>query len=209
LTNLDEFFGDERSKNVDTLVEVTKKFFIFVSQLAEIVDELERNFAELNLKVDQLLQGRSTGPSKNSIQFSAPVQPSSTRSSPPSISQPPSFPNPPTPMQASPQTPPAISPLSPPSPSSISPSSPNLPPLPGQIPSSSPPPFGSPPPSSSSAGFEQIQPPGPGINSQGAPGIPGPGVPAPRPSPMSLKAQMNMELKEAFARIRKGWDEEG
>jgi hypothetical protein len=25
---------------------------------------------------------------------------------------------------------------------------------------------------------------------------------------MSLKAQMNMELKEAFSRIRKGWDEE-
>jgi hypothetical protein len=25
---------------------------------------------------------------------------------------------------------------------------------------------------------------------------------------MSLKAQMNMELKEAFARIRKGWDDD-
>jgi hypothetical protein len=38
----------------------------------------------------------------------------------------------------------------------------------------------------------------------------GPQAPAPqaRPSPMSLKAQMNMELKEAFSRIRKGWDEE-
>jgi hypothetical protein len=25
---------------------------------------------------------------------------------------------------------------------------------------------------------------------------------------MNLKAQMNMELKEAFARIKKGWSEE-
>jgi hypothetical protein len=27
-------------------------------------------------------------------------------------------------------------------------------------------------------------------------------------SPMNLKAQMNMELKEAFSRIKKGWSEE-
>jgi hypothetical protein len=26
---------------------------------------------------------------------------------------------------------------------------------------------------------------------------------------MNLKAQMNLELKEAFARIKKGWDEDG
>jgi hypothetical protein len=42
----------------------------------------------------------------------------------------------------------------------------------------------------------------------GQPGVPGPPAQQPRPSPMSLKAQMNMELKEAFSRIRKGWDEE-
>jgi hypothetical protein len=41
LTNLDEFFSDNESRNVDTLIEVTKKFFGFVSALAEIVDALE------------------------------------------------------------------------------------------------------------------------------------------------------------------------
>jgi hypothetical protein len=39
-------------------------------------------------------------------------------------------------------------------------------------------------------------------------GSPQPPAPQARPSPMSLKAQMNMELKEAFARIRKGWDDD-
>ncbi|MHA1214599.1 MAG: hypothetical protein ACTSR2_01670 [Candidatus Hodarchaeales archaeon] len=201
MTNLDEFFGDERSKNIETLMAVTKKFFVFVSQLAEIVDELERNFAELDKKVNQLLQGSGTS-SFSPPTIAPPVQKASAPPAPPSISPASSpaqgLPTPPAPVQASTPMSTGPSPLSPPSPSPLSPPSPSglaapsgLPPLPGQ----------SQQPSTPSLGA-----PTPGAGRMGQP--PATGAPAPRPSPMSLKAQMNMELKEAFARIRKGWDEE-
>jgi hypothetical protein len=50
-----------------------------------------------------------------------------------------------------------------------------------------------------------LAPPGPAGGQVGGTRPPGT---APSPSPIGLKAQMNMELKEAFSRIRKGWDEE-
>jgi len=89
LTNLDEFFGDNQSQNVDTLIAVTKKFFVFVSQLAEIVDELERKYAELSTRINQVSQQPSAPPP-----FSAP---SPSPSPPPSQPVAPSVaPSPPT-----------------------------------------------------------------------------------------------------------------
>jgi hypothetical protein len=207
LKNLDDFFGEDQGQNVDTLVAVTKKFFTFVSQLAEIVDELGKEYSELSNKVDQLLKnsGPISAPPRSptpvaslpsSVAIGTPPQIPTAPSAPPTAptAAPPGFPTPPSPTQATAPPPAPTSPLQ----AEISqamqnrsspPAAPSgLPPLPG-APAAAPP------------GFGQSQPPGPG-----GPG----GAPAPNPrvSPMNLKAQMNMELKEAFARIKKGWSEE-
>ncbi len=198
MTNLDEFFGDNQSQNVDTLIAVTKKFFVFVSQLAEIVDELERKYAELSTRISQVSQQPSAPPplSAPTLSPKPPVSqptvpsiaPSPPTTPPPSLPTPPAFPTPPAPVQAQPSASPppmAANTLSQPSAPIPSPSS--LPPLPGQ----------------------SAAPPSPGLSPPPVGGqMGGPQAPPPRPSPMSLKAQMNMELKEAFSRIRKGWDEE-
>jgi hypothetical protein len=191
LANLDEFFGDNQSQNVDTLVEVTKKFFTFVSQLAEIVDDLEGRYAELNKKIDQISQRPAvTAPSPASTPSRVPSAPQTSSlptapvSTPESLPTPPGFPSPPAPAQ------PSVTASGPPQqPASTSPPS-SLPPLPGQAPPAQQPGFAPPPGPTGQFGSPQA-PPQPS-----------------RPSPMSLKAQMNMELKEAFARIRKGWDDE-
>jgi hypothetical protein len=205
LKNIDDFFGDDQDQNVDTLIEVTKKFFTFVSQLAEIVDELGKEYSELTIKIDQLLKSPSSPqasapPSTPVSAATPPPIPMSTSAPPPVPETPPAspataspgFPAPPSPTQAAAPPPVPASPLqaeissamqnqpSPPAASS------GLPPLPGVPAAAAPPAFG------------QSKPPEPG----GAPG------PKPRASPMNLKAQMNMELKEAFARIKKGWSEE-
>ena len=204
MKNIDDFFGEDQDQNVDTLIEVTKRFFTFVSQLAEIVDELGKDYYELTNKVDQLLQSPSSPqastPPPTPVSAAAPPPIPVSTSAPPPVpgaptaspsTAPPSFPAPPSPTQATAPPPVPANPLqaeissamqnqpSPPSASS------GLPPLPG-VPAAAPPAFG------------QSRPPGPG----GAPGA------KPRVSPMNLKAQMNMELKEAFARIKKGWSEE-
>ncbi len=213
MKNIDDFFGEDQSQNVDTLIEVTKKFFTFVSQLAEIVDELGKDYTELSNKVDQLLQrsGTTTLPSSPVLPISShskPISPTSPTTTPvpsttpppipgvtasPSLNAPPGFPTPPSPLQATAPPPAPSNPLqaeinsamlnrtSPPSPPS------GLPPLPGA-------------PSAATPGFSP--PPGLGEMPGGAQ------TPKPRMSPMNLKAQMNMELKEAFARIKKGWSEE-
>ncbi len=200
MTNLDEFFGDNQSQNVDALIAVTKKFFVFVSQLAEIVDDLERKYAELSSRISQISQQPSAPP-----QLSAPgltssppdsqpiapsVGPSPPTAPPPSLPTPPAFPTPPSPVQAQPSAVPTpVSANAPPQPAGSMPSPSSLPPLPGQSPA----------------------PPSPGLAPPTVGGQMGgarPPTPQAHPSPMSLKAQMNMELKEAFSRIRKGWDEE-
>jgi len=200
LTNLDEFFSDDETQNVETLVAVTKKFFLFVSQLAEIVDSLEVKYADLNTKLDKISQNAVQAPAQVSppavsptpITTPAPVPtqasspPVAPPSAPTSLPSPPSFPTPPAPMEAQ-TTPPPVTAASspPPQQQALSPS--NLPPLPGNSPA--PPQLGSSPPSPTGGQAGAVRPP-------------------PGPSPMSLKAQMNMELKEAFSRIRKGWDED-
>lgn len=195
LTNLDEFFSDNESRNVDTLIEVTKKFFGFVSALAEIVDALETKYAELDNKISLLSQQQRTSapPTMTPSVSAAPPTPQvAATPSPPSATStslptPPGLPTPPSaPVQAQSASPPPASALAAPNQQSLAPPS-GLPPLPGQTPAPS---LAPPPASGGQLGGPQT-----------------PGQP-PRPSPMSLKAQMNMELKEAFSRIRKGWDDE-
>ncbi|NHJ00561.1 MAG: hypothetical protein EAX86_00385 [Candidatus Heimdallarchaeota archaeon] len=200
MANLDDFFSDDQSRNVDSLIEVTKKFFIFVSQLAEIVDDLERKYSLLNGRIDDLLQKSMSPPRQPQINpptVSTPAQPVTTPTAPPAPSSfptPPGLPTPPSTVQPAPIQ--ATTP--PPAPS-------NLPPLPGQSPPSSPSIFGQPPPPPTFG--QQNLPSSGGLAPSPTAGL-GPNAPAPTASPMSLKAQMNMELKEAFARIRKGWDED-
>lgn len=214
MKNIDDFFGEDQDQNVDTLIEVTKRFFTFVSQLAEIVDELGKDYSELIIKVEQLLQSSSSpqasAPPPTPVSAVAPPPVPVSTSAPPPVpgaptaspsTAPPSFPAPPSPTQATAPPPVPANPLqaeissamqnqpSPPSASS------GLPPLPG-VPAAAPPATGQ--PAAAPPAFGQSRPPGPG----GAPGA------KPRVSPMNLKAQMNMELKEAFARIKKGWSEE-
>lgn len=203
MKNIDDFFGDDESQNVQTLIEVTKRFFGFVSQLAEIVDELSNSFNELSSKVDQLQRGgaaaTSPSPTISSPGLSPPVLTTQSTSppAPAATSVPSGLPAPPAPVTASTPPPSSPSPAAPPSVPS------GLPPLPGlsTAPASPQPSFGQPP--GPQPGLNPPPGPQPGF---GQP--PGPGAPAPRASPMSLKAQMNMELKEAFARIKKGWAEE-
>jgi hypothetical protein len=205
LTNLDEFFSDNETQNVETLIEVTKKFFLFVSQLTEIVDSLEVKYESLSNRLDQISQGAIQAPTQvyappvapHPVTSSVPAPmvastpPAAPPTAPASLPTPPSFPSPPAPMGAqSAAPPPPVTATSSPPPQQQAFSPSNLPPLPGQ--GAAPPPPG-------------LSPPGPTGGAVGG-NIP-PGS-APRPSPMSLKAQMNMELKEAFSRIRKGWDEE-
>ncbi|MFX0209225.1 MAG: hypothetical protein ACFFDT_24790 [Candidatus Hodarchaeota archaeon] len=195
MKNIDDFFGDDESQNVKTLIEVTKKFFYFVSQLTEIVDSLENSLDELKIKVDQLLTNPGvtaaikplSAPPTTSVPPPALAAMSAPPPAPAATSVPPGLPTPPAPATAS--APPS-SPASPPSSPSIPP---GLPPLPGVSPAPQP-------------SFGQPLAPQPSF---GQPPTPQPAAPAPRASPMSLKAQMNMELKEAFARIKKGWDEDG
>lgn len=195
LTNLDEFFSDNETRNVDTLIEVTKKFFGFVSALAEIVDALETRYTELDNKINMLSQQQrtSTPPTMTpSVSTTPPAPqvstaPSTPPSTPSSLPTPPGLPTPPSaPVQAQPTSPPPVSATAAPNQQSFAPPS-NLPPLPGQAPA----PSLAPPPASGG----QLGGPQPPSQPRG-------------PSPMSLKAQMNMELKEAFARIRKGWDDD-
>ena len=218
MKNIDDFFGDDQEQNVDTLIEVTKKFFTFVSQLAEIVDELGREYSELTIKIDQLLQSSSSpqasAPPSTPVSAATPPPIPMSTSAPPPVPEAlpaspatasPGFPAPPSPTQAAAPPPVPASPLqaeisstmqnqpSPPAASS------GLPPLPG-VPAATPPAFGQ--PAATPPAFGQSRPPEPGGAPGGAPG------PKPRASPMNLKAQMNMELKEAFARIKKGWSEE-
>jgi len=206
LTNLDEFFSDDETRNVETLVAVTKKFFLFVSQLAEIVDSLEVKYANIMARLDRLdnlSQNAVQAPNQvsappvspppvttsASVPTQAPSPPAAPPSAPTSLPTPPSFPTPPAPVEAQSASPPPVTAVSsPPQQQAFSPS--NLPPLPGNAPA---------PPQPG------LAPPGPAGGQAGGTRPPGT---APSPSPMSLKAQMNMELKEAFSRIRKGWDEE-
>ncbi|MCK4847820.1 MAG: hypothetical protein KAT16_02220 [Candidatus Heimdallarchaeota archaeon] len=205
MTNLDEFFSDDETRNVETLIAVTKKFFLFVSQLAEIVDSLEARYTDIIARLDNISQNAGQAPTQISaspmapppastpapVSTQAPSPPLAPPAAPTSLPTPPSFPTPPAPMEAQSTAPPpsVTATASPPPQQSFSPS--NLPPLPGQTAA---------PPSQ------------PGLSPPGPTGVPVGGThppgPAPGPSPMSLKAQMNMELKEAFSRIRKGWDEE-
>ncbi len=185
MTNIDEFFGENESQNVETLIGITKKFFGFVSALADIVDELQNDFLKLSDKIDQL---QKTG--------SAPL--SASPPSPTSLSPPPPSPAAPSALPEAPGLPglptlpsPATASASPVGPTAPPTTPSGLPPLPGLSPAPQP-------------GYGQPPAPQPGY---GQPPAPQPTGPAPRPSPMSLKAQMNMELKEAFARIKKGWDE--
>ena len=199
LKNLDNFFGEDQGQNVDTLIEVTKRFFTFVSQLAEIVDELGREYTELSNKIDKLLQT-----SGSSGVIASPPSPAST-STPPipgAASTPPPIPgaaSTPPPIPGAASTPPTASPGFPTPPAA--PTNPlqaelstalQSPPAPPAAPSGLPPLPGA--PAASSPGFGQSQAPAP--------------RPKPRASPMNLKAQMNSELQEAFARIKKGWSEE-
>ncbi|UCE13626.1 MAG: hypothetical protein JSV04_00270 [Candidatus Heimdallarchaeota archaeon] len=186
MKNIDDFFGDDESQNVKTLITVTKKFFVFVSQLVEIVDELEKNYNELANKVNQLQKsGLSSSPPPTSAVSSAPPTPVVSSAPPPAPATPstppglPSLPTPPSPTTAS-------APPSSPAPQS------GLPPLPNMA--SPPQTFG--PPPTQHQGFQGLTP------------VPQATAPPPRPSPMNLKAQMNLELKEAFARIKKGWSED-
>ena len=206
LTNLDEFFSDDETRNVETLVAVTKKFFLFVSQLAEIVDSLEVKYANIMARLDRLdnlSQNAVQAPNQvsappvspppvtasDSVPTQAPSPPTAPPSAPISLPTPPSFPTPPAPMEAQSASPPPVTAAnSPPQQQAFSPS--NLPPLPGNAPAPAQP---------------GLAPPGPTGGQVGGTRPPGT---APSPSPMSLKAQMNMELKEAFSRIRKGWDDE-
>ncbi|MHA1236356.1 MAG: hypothetical protein ACTSQ9_01700 [Candidatus Hodarchaeales archaeon] len=206
MTNLDEFFSDDETRNVETLVAVTKKFFLFVSQLAEIVDSLEVKYANIMARLDRLdnlSQNAVQAPNQvsappvspppvttsASVPTQAPSPPAAPPSAPTSLPTPPSFPTPPAPVEAQSASPPPVTAVSsPPQQQAFSPS--NLPPLPGNAPA---------PPQPG------LAPPGPAGGQAGGTRPPGT---APSPSPMSLKAQMNMELKEAFSRIRKGWDEE-
>ncbi|MHA1443538.1 MAG: hypothetical protein ACTSR4_02160 [Candidatus Hodarchaeales archaeon] len=206
MTNLDEFFSDDETRNVETLVAVTKKFFLFVSQLAEIVDSLEVKYANIMARLDRLdnlSQNAVQAPNQvsappvspppvttsASVPTQAPSPPAAPPSAPTSLPTPPSFPTPPAPVEAQSASPPPVTAVSsPPQQQAFSPS--NLPPLPGNAPA---------PPQPG------LAPPGPAGGQAGGTHPPGT---APSPSPMSLKAQMNMELKEAFSRIRKGWDEE-
>lgn len=204
LTNLDEFFSDDETRNVETLIAVTKKFFLFVSQLAEIVDSLEARYSDIIVRLEKLSQNAGQAPTQVSTPpvappsatapdpvpsqtFSPPVAPPAA---PTSLPTPPSFPTPPAPMEAQSAAPPPVTADSSPPPQQQAFSPSNLPPLPGQAAAPSQPGLSPPSPTGDPAGG--TRPPGP----------------APRPSPMSLKAQMNMELKEAFSRIRKGWDDE-
>ncbi|MFX0084513.1 MAG: hypothetical protein ACFFAU_02465 [Candidatus Hodarchaeota archaeon] len=213
MKNIDDFFGEDQSQNVDTLIEVTKKFFTFVSQLAEIVDELGKDYSELSNKVDQILQGSGvktlpSSPVSSIASLSKPISPASPPPTPisptapppipgastsPALNAPPGFPTPPSPLQATAPPPAPSNPLQAEINSAMQnrtspPSAPSgLPPLPGA-------------PSAATPGFSP--PPGLGPMPGGAQ------TPKPRMSPMNLKAQMNMELKEAFARIKKGWSEE-
>ncbi len=196
MTNIDDFFGENESQNVETLIGITKKFFGFVSALAEIVDELQSEHLKLSSRIDQL---QRTGPAPLSASPPSPAPLSASPPSPASLSPPPPTPATPGALPEAPglpglPTPPSPATASaPPGSPTAPPSTPSgLPPLPGLSPAPQQPGFGQPPA------------PQPGF---GQPPAPQPTGPAPRPSPMSLKAQMNMELKEAFARIKKGWDE--
>ena len=129
LTNLDEFFGDDQSQNVDALIAVTKKFFVFVSQLAEIVDDLERKYAELSSRINQISQQPSAPPQlsapglTSSSHDSQPIAPSTPTTPPPSLPTPPAFPTPPSPAQAQPSAVPTpISANAPPQPAGSMPS---------------------------------------------------------------------------------------
>jgi len=207
LTNLDEFFSNDETRNVETLIAVTKKFFVFVSTLAEIVDSLEVKYSEIMVKLENISKNASQAPIQVSappatpppvttqapsppVTTQAPSPPVTAPTAPVSLPTPPSFPTPPAPMEAQSTAPPPVTAASspPPQQQAFSPSA--LPQLPGQA--SAPPQPGSSPPRSTGGPVGGNRPPGG----------------APQPSPMSLKAQMNMELKEAFSRIRKGWDEE-
>ena len=207
MTNLDEFFTDDETRNVETLVAVTKKFFLFVSQLAEIVDSLEVKYANIMDRLDRLdkisqnavlapnqVSATPVSPPPVTTPASVPTQvpspPVAPPSAPTSLPTPPSFPTPPAPMESQPASPPPVTASSSPPPQQPAFSQSNLPPLPGNAPAPSQP---------------GLSPPGPPGGQAGGTRPPGS---APSPSPMSLKAQMNMELKEAFSRIRKGWDEE-
>lgn len=213
MKNIDDFFGEDQDQNVDTLIEVTKRFFTFVSQLAEIVDELGKDYSDLTDKVEQLLQRSSSpqaaAPSSAPVSAAAPPPIPVSTSAPPPVpvaptaspaASPPGFPAPPSPTQAAAPPPVPANPLQaelssamqnrPPEPAASS----GLPPLPG-VPAAA-------PQAAAPQAFGQSRPPRPGGAMGGAPG------PKPRASPMNLKAQMNSELKEAFARIKKGWSEE-
>jgi hypothetical protein len=207
MKNLDDFFGDDESKNVAILVTVTKKFFGFVSQLAEIVYELQESFIELSDKVDQLTQERGSGmvsapPITTSTPRAPPVAPSTPRAPPVAPSAPsapppiPSAPSAPAVATSAPSSPPGFP--APPSPTTASSS--GLPPLPGLSPTPQPS-FGVPSKASLEAGFQGLTPVPAQAQAQAQ-------APKPRASPMNLKAQMNNELKEAFARIKKGWAED-
>ncbi|MFX0151811.1 MAG: hypothetical protein ACFFAJ_13570, partial [Candidatus Hodarchaeota archaeon] len=78
MANLDEFFSDDTDRNVQTLVEVTKKFFVFVSQLAEIVDELEKNYSILSTKIDQMSQTSGSITPSTSPLTAPPISPSTS-----------------------------------------------------------------------------------------------------------------------------------
>ncbi|MHA1206017.1 MAG: hypothetical protein ACTSSO_00445, partial [Candidatus Hodarchaeales archaeon] len=197
---------DDETRNVETLVAVTKKFFLFVSQLAEIVDSLEVKYANIMDRLDRLdnlsqnavqtpnqVSAHPVSPPSVTASASVPTQahspPAAPPSAPTSLPTPPSFPTPPAPVEAQSASPPPVTAASsPPQQQAFSPS--NLPSLPGNAPA---------PPKS---GLAPSGPTGGQVGGTRPPGT------APSPSPMSLKAQMNVELKEAFSRIRKGWDEE-
>ncbi|MHA1512960.1 MAG: hypothetical protein ACTSRJ_02725, partial [Candidatus Hodarchaeales archaeon] len=150
MTNLDEFFSDDETRNVETLVAVTKKFFLFVSQLAEIVDSLEVNYANIMARLDRLdnlSQNAVQAPNQvsappvspppvttsASVPTQAPSPPAAPPSAPTSLPTPPSFPTPPAPVEAQSASPPPVTAVSsPPQQQAFSPS--NLPPLPGNAP---------------------------------------------------------------------------
>ncbi|MHA2243438.1 MAG: hypothetical protein ACXADY_00560 [Candidatus Hodarchaeales archaeon] len=208
--NLDDFFGDDESQNVTTLIAVTKNFLGFVSQLAEIVDDLANSFTELSTKVDSLLQNPgaiapSSTPAAPAPTAPAPTAPSAPPTAPTAPSAPPTAPTAPSappPIPTAPSAAPAGFPGLPTPPAPAAAPS-GLPPLPGLSPAPQPgfgqppapqPGFGQPPPASSGGGFQGL--------------TKAPPRQAPRAQPMNLKAQMNSELKEAFARIKKGWSED-